>query len=341
MALDGPIFIVGAPRSGTSFLRVTLNRHPAIELCDETAFFYKVWVRRQAFGDLAIPENRQRLISRYIETSNVKALGVDRELLAQRLMRDGTNYQAFFTTLVRQGALERGKARFGEKMPHLALFSETLCDWYPRCALIHIVRDPRDVVASLKRMPFGSPEALANALTWLEHVGAARRVEHRDNYLLVKYEELVREPEAELRHIFAFIGERYAPSTLEAREPAREVTWWWYERAQGSLQRDRVGIWQDQLDRSEVRLIEWIAGPTMKALGYECEAEKPSLLTKGAALARTCLHYLLIRASNPGTLWCYWMQPTNLASDDSRGAFATVGTRWLRRLFRPHSDRAR
>jgi hypothetical protein len=249
MALDGPIFIVGAPRSGTSFLRVTLNRHPAIELCDETAFFYKVWVRRQAFGDLAILENRQRLISQYIETSNVKALGVDRELLAQRLMSGGTNYQAFFSTLLSQRALERGKARFGEKMPHHALFSETLCDWYPRCALIHIVRDPRDVVASLKRMPFGSPEALANALTWVAHVAAARRVEHRDNYLLVKYEQLVREPEAELRHIFAFIGERYEPSMLEAREPAREMTWWWYERAQGSLQQDRVGIWRDQLDR--------------------------------------------------------------------------------------------
>jgi len=255
MALDGPIFIVGAPRSGTSFLRVTLNRHPAIELCDETAFFYKVWVRRQAFGDLAIPEKRQQLISQYIETSNVKALGVDRELLAERLMRDGTNYQAFFTTLIREGALERGKARFGEKMPRHALFSETLCDWYPRCALIHIVRDPRDVVASLKRMPFGSPEALANARTWVAHVAAARRVEDRDNYLLVKYEQLVREPDAELRHILAFIGERYAPSMLQAREPAREVTWW-FERAQGSLQRDRVGIWQDQLDRLEVRLIE-------------------------------------------------------------------------------------
>ena len=114
---------------------------------------------------------------------------------------------------------------------------------------MHIVRDPRDVVASLKRMPFGSPEALANALTWVAHVAAARRVEHRDNYLLVKYEQLVREPEAELRHIFAFIGERYEPSMLEAREPAREMTWWWYERAQGSLQQDRVGIWRDQLDR--------------------------------------------------------------------------------------------
>ena len=38
----GPIFIVGAPRSGTSLLRAMLNRHPAIWFCDETNYSYNI-----------------------------------------------------------------------------------------------------------------------------------------------------------------------------------------------------------------------------------------------------------------------------------------------------------
>ena len=39
---SNPIFIVGAPRSGTSLLRVMLNRHPSIGLSDELYYFYYV-----------------------------------------------------------------------------------------------------------------------------------------------------------------------------------------------------------------------------------------------------------------------------------------------------------
>lgn len=49
--IRSPVFIVGAPRSGTTLLRVTLNRHSQLAVCGETHYFQRVYARRNVFGD--------------------------------------------------------------------------------------------------------------------------------------------------------------------------------------------------------------------------------------------------------------------------------------------------
>ncbi len=41
-----PVFIVGAPRSGTTLLRNLLNRHAKLAICGETRFYLDVYKRR-------------------------------------------------------------------------------------------------------------------------------------------------------------------------------------------------------------------------------------------------------------------------------------------------------
>lgn len=49
---EPPVFIVGAPRSGTTLLRNMLNRHPRFAILLETQFYNYIYLRRRAFGDL-------------------------------------------------------------------------------------------------------------------------------------------------------------------------------------------------------------------------------------------------------------------------------------------------
>jgi hypothetical protein len=312
----GPIFIVGAPRSGTSLLRNLLNRHPAIGLCDETYFFYYVYGRRRAFGELSDPEARRRVIERYLAISRIQRLRLDLQALVDCLQREGTTYPSFFAALLRFYAGAHQRRRWGEKTPQHALVTEVLHEWYPHCRVIHLVRDPRDVVSSLLQMPWGSRSVLTNTRLWLRCVRAAERSQHRANHLLVRYEQLVADPEAELRRICSFVAEDYCPQLLVAGGTAA-VDAWWFERAQAPVTRDRCGAWQQHLTRQQVRAVEWIAGAQMRRLGYEPTGSPPSTAMRlhvtvsevAAAAAAT------VRALP--RMWYYWLQPTQLAAEEA------------------------
>ena len=314
--MSEPIFIVGAPRSGTSLLRGMLNRHPSIGLCDETYYFYYVYSRCRAFGNLRDPANRQRVVERYLATQRIKRLGLDLAALAEVLMDEGDSYAAFFASLMRFYAAAQGKTRYGEKTPQHALVAKTLCEWYPRCTLIHLIRDPRDVVASLLRMPWGHKSVLANARIWLQCTLSAERCRHRHNYLQVQYERLVAEPEAELKHICRFLGEEFAPVMLVPTGGPRADKWW-FHRAQSPLTTELVGSWRRQLTAQQVSLVEWVVSPYWRRFGYEPSGQVASVSGFMTALSRELAESIWSRLHNWPRLWYFWVQPTQLSKEEA------------------------
>lgn len=315
-----PIFVVGSPRSGTSLLRVILNRHPAISLCDETHFFYYVYTRRRAFGDLSDEDNRRRLIERYLAIHRIQRIGMDVPALSDELMRHGTSYATFFSTILKFYAVAKGKRRHGEKTPHHALYTQTLCDWYPHCKVIHLIRDPRDVVGSLLRMPWANNSVTANARSWLLYTRSAEQISQSSNYCLVRYEDLVQNPEVELKRICTFIDEAYHPAMLDSdsNEGKQEVaSEWWFQRAKRPVTNDRVGKWREQLTPEQIALIEWIVAPVMRQFGYAPENEHASTAAKLGALGDELASAVQWRFSMWGRLWYYWFQPTQLSQEEA------------------------
>jgi len=305
-----PIFIVGSPRSGTTLLHSLINRHPSIAISGETRFFADIYKRRSAFGPLENFQNRQRLVDQYLSTARIKRLHVDLAVLRQRLLDEATSYPALLTAIMRCCADARGKPHCGEKTPHHSFFTETLSDWYPGASIIHLVRDPRDVVASLQRMPWAPKSVLANASIWALFNRAAERSRHRPGYLLVHYEKLVASPEQELARIFDHVGEEWPDSLkLPADSSAPYV---WPASVRGPVTRERIQKWREQLSPRDVSLVERIAGERLENYGYERNSRPPSLVTlmQGAAVAG--LDAARRRMQQLPHTWYYLTQPTNL-----------------------------
>lgn len=310
-----PIFVVGAPRSGTTLLRVILNRHPEIGLCDETFFFYYVARRRRAFGDLSDPARRRRLIEAYLTTRRMREMGLDLRALGDRLAIAGTSYAAFFSTLLRFYAETHEKTRWGEKTPLHAAELPTLAEWFPDGRVLHLVRDPRAVVGSLQRMPWGARSVLRNARLWKRMTapaGADRAVIAR---MVVRYEELVADPPRTLREVCDFLAVSYDPRMLapDSHAPARRP---WMQRAQQAVTTARVESWRVELSDEQVRLIEWICAPEMRSLGYAAARPPASTWLKLQGAAHAIQDAVWQRVRRAPRLWYHWARPRALAAEE-------------------------
>ena len=179
--------------------------------------------------------------------------------LAQRLLREAISYRALFTSILNYYADSQNKPRYGEKTALHALFLGTLLEWFPDAVILHVVRDPRAAVASLRRAPWASNSVVTNARKWVKLNQAARRFRDRPGYLEVRYEALVADPSCELQRICSFLGEDYSPQMLvpdHDRCGGNDVKRW-----ETAITSERLDIWKEELTSAQVAQIEWVLGP--------------------------------------------------------------------------------
>jgi hypothetical protein len=278
--IDSPApFIVGVPRSGTTLLRLQLDAHPELAIPPETGFGT---VSAAFAGHRASPDE---LLDALAALPTWPDLGLDRQALG-RPSGVGDALRACY----RAYADRHDKPRWGDKTPGHARLMETLAHDLPEARFIHLIRDGRDVAASLRGLPFapGDGSVRAIAADWRDTIAATRRAGERlQHYVEVRYEHLVSEPEAALREVCEFLHLSFHPAMLRAHERAPERlaelrSARVYE--DGSVQLaggvtiasrtaqppdpSRIGRWRQTLSEHDLAVFEQLAGGALAADGY-------------------------------------------------------------------------
>jgi Sulfotransferase family len=272
---DRPIFVLGCPRSGTTLLQLMLHSHHRIAIPPETRFLIPTYTHRLSFGDLEQRANRRRL-ARFIvrRRTRFEELGLPRKAIVRQIADGPPTVGSALGIVLRAYARLFDCPRWGDKRPAYHGYIDVLMRLFPDAHLVHVVRDPRDCVASLKRMPWfraSSHFAVAEWAAAIRHTDAAKR-RWPDALTRVRYETLVADPERELRALCAALGEAYDPAMAEPRRvadiavPLRQA---WHSNTRAEVSAASVGGWTKGLDRWEVALCETaLAGP-MRRFGYE------------------------------------------------------------------------
>jgi hypothetical protein len=272
-ATPGPIFIGGLDRSGTSLIYALLASHPRIAMVRRTnwwAYFHG------QYGDLADDANLDRLLAVMGRYRRHRKLAPDFALL-RSVFRDGpATYGRLFGLMASQHAEQRGKPRWGDKSLHTERYADIVLHEFPDGRIIHMLRDPRDRYASvLKRWHHVRGGVGGATAAWLASVKLAQQnlARHPGRYLILRYEDLAREPEAQLRRVAAFIGESYDPKMLgmegadDFRSSGGNSSYGGFEA--GAISTQSIGRFQQALPAADVAFIQSRAGGPMLANGYQ------------------------------------------------------------------------
>ena len=284
MSIDRPVFVIGCPRSGTTLLTLMLSSHSRIAFPPETRFLLPVFRQHREFGDLREKRNRRRLARRVVRRKGTKFahLGLDRTRVIKAIVNGPPSLGSALAVPFRLYAADRGKARWGDKRPGHVRHVEVLRALFPDAQIVHIVRDPRDCVGSLARMPWWSHGTEGALATWVHAVdcaAAARRKLPPDAFHELRYEDLVADPRGALTGLCAFLGEDFEEAMLDHREVAAQLPQRqrerWHQETQGAVCSRRVGTYTGVLTPGEVALVESAAGSRMAALGYDLLGSGP------------------------------------------------------------------
>lgn len=271
-----PIFIVGAPRSGTTLLASMLTGHSRIACGPETQFFSKLSEKRltRAVRDPNWPEQALGLVTSLTlaEQRVFTLFGHKVEELEACLASREPSVGAILESLTQLYASKRGKPRWAEKTPNHLLHLPALRKCYPDAPIMRIVRDPRDSALSMRKLPWASPSVIANGYLWASWFEASQPFFERDPMTLtVRYEDLVENPLATLTTICSFVGEGFESGMLENHKHGHSVASpneTWKATNTAPLDSSRTGLWQRELDAKTQRALGSICQDGIAAFGY-------------------------------------------------------------------------
>ncbi len=285
------VFIIGAPRSGTTWLHLMMGAHARVATGQESQLFERY---------LSVMADRWQEELDWPESEDVRKHGISSYLSEDeftKLLRD--NALLVFSRVLAQKA---GATHVLEKSPNNAKHTPLIHRCFPEARFIHVVRDGRDVANSMIRASEGwgrswAPSRIeAAAESWSDSVRAARSTQSfSSHYTEVRYEDLLTRGVEELSRLFEFCG---LPSTTEEcretydrfhfdklksgdyertvfKNPGRSAASGTEGRKEppGFFRKGEAGQWREELTPADLRAFHWVAGDLLVELGYADRAE--------------------------------------------------------------------
>ena len=280
-----PVFVLGCGRSGTKFLYHTLLSAGGFAIYHAESNAFNLLGLR--FGNLAHRQNRRHLLDAYYSSKLFERTGLAPQDIDQRVMEDCRNAGDFLRIVMEAVARKQGVQRWAECTPLHLLYLPLIKKLIPDALVIHIIRDGRDVTASLHRIGWIRPlrwdrarAFLVPAIFWRWIVGKGRRYGRKlgADYMEVHYEKLVQNPRETLAEIGQFIDHDLEYDRIQqvalgsVHNPNSSF------RGDGNeTEANSIGRWKRMFNPEQVRDIESSIGNLLVDTGYNLETSAKDL----------------------------------------------------------------
>ena len=246
------IFIIGAPRSGTTLLQRILSVHSELfSIEGETGLF-----------------SYQNIFDKKRHHFNFKSDQLT------TLFKNSNDIIDFFTNAVNELKKNHHSSnRFVEKTPQHILHLPFLIKHFPNAKFIHIVRDGRDCYCSAQENSWvpQSRSIEEFARYWKKCVYKAISVNATENVLTIKYEDLVSKPNDVIPKVMNFLDLETEPcqtdhTKIANDQRARKKE---FAKLQQPINTSSINRWASTLNKKEVDVFSKIAGDQLRHYGYK------------------------------------------------------------------------
>jgi hypothetical protein len=278
-----PFFIVASARSGTTMLRLILNQHSLIAVPPESRFITELWQ--------GSPEvETENFLTRLAAHPRFTAWELPIEAVRRELEdRQRVSYRDAISAAYSAYASSKGKARWGDKTPRYVEHIPFLADLFPDSRFIHLVRDGRDVALSYADVSFGPKTVSRSAALWAKRVSAGLsqgRPLGPGRYAEIRYEDLVEDPERQLKEVCNFLNVSFEPTMLEGASAGNEDV-----LARASVYnphvtdkpKSRIREWRRTMPERHVEIFEAVAGRVLSELSYPRHYPHPGFTARAEA----------------------------------------------------------
>lgn len=302
--LENPIFILGCHKSGTSLLKNLLDGHPELfAIPSETHFFQYsgYWVdyalrrnlnitktiEQQEIGlyqfflyenTIKDPYGSGAMDGRYNEEKFREFMNENKSVTQMQLF---DNYiRAIHYSLT--GTNISNETRIVEKSVENSDFAIQIKRWYPTARFIHIVRNPYATITAIRKMkdskgyPFLGPiiKSLHNSL-----YSMYKNQMNIDNYMIVKYEDLLTDPEPTMRNIAKHLDINFRESLLKPTLYGKK----WKGNSTSNTEfseitKSPINSWKNNITSIETEIVNKHLTPIIKMYNYDRELTKTSKL---------------------------------------------------------------
>ena len=269
------LMVVGCQRSGTTLLKAMLDAHPGVAVPGESHFIApmsRIARRYQRFGgfneavfhtDLG---RFGRLGTWDIPDGALAKWTAGADSLPDAIRRIYAGYASVHEA-----------TRYVDKTPNYVRSISRIAALLPETRFVHIIRDPRNVALSLVSRAGWGPVSVGEATRyWAKRVrsGIAQgSTLPPSRYMQLRYEDLIADPEGELRQICGFGGISFNPVMLSFETRADRLL------SEVASPEDHQNIrrpvtadlrdFRHEMTEPDQILVEQVLGPDLDALGYE------------------------------------------------------------------------
>ena len=272
-----PFFIIGSGRSGNTLLRSILSGNSDISIPPESYRIPFAIKKFHIFNNRDWEDIVSQVLKEFEDCKEFYTWEIDITDAQKRLeniadsKRTLSNiFDELFCTYTEKHS--PGSKIWGDKTPMNTLYLDWIGTVFPRSKFIHIIRDGRDVASSYLKMERYNT-ILEAANRWINSIESAQSFgsKIKENYIEIRYEELVTKPEEVIKYTCDFLDIDYDSKMLDHTKQVKKLgdtDKEHHSNLSKPISSDSVGKWRNNLSESDQESITKLLHKHLQRLGY-------------------------------------------------------------------------